>query len=402
MLTVIRQKYASSLFAALFISEIGNNIFRIALLFLVYTLTQQSIWVAVTIAIQLVTVVVIGPFLAAHFDTVNRRKVLIVGDLIRFFLIGLIPFLAYQSLLYLLMIVFLNEIVGSIYKPTLYSVLPELFPKRFIDHGNALIDFIHRFTEVAFAGVAGIVIAVIGVSFAFWLDSLTFLISAIILLRLPILSTYKNTTLTIWKKVAEGITFLFQQPTLKIITITVFAAALFGSVEATLGIVLAIKTLDIGSAGFGFMEGIFALGTIVGTMVIPVISSRGIPRLSIFFISLMLFGLGLSSVGLYPTYWWVLGVYLVTGFLNMGFLIPTRTLLQLHTPHHLRTRVISTYSAVVKSAVLAGSLAGAILESKIGVLPIFLFSGMMICLTSGILFTVYLLSPRMPKKTLPI
>ncbi len=400
MLLALKQKNFAPLFFALLISEIGNNIYRIALLFLVYTLTNQSIWIAITIAIQLITIIVLGPILTAWIDKVDRRRVLIIGDFIRVFLVIFIPLVGYQFFALLMVIVFLNEVVGSIYNPTLNSSLPELLPAQLIDQGNALITFTYRFTEEAFTGITGLLIATTGAKFAFWIDGLTFLISACILLLLPNLYTQQASSYNIWQKIAESIKFLLQNHTLKFITITVFAAALFGSVETTLGIVLAIKTLNVGSAGFGFMEGIFALGTIVGIFIIPYLTSKKLPRIYIFFISLILLGLSLSSAGYYPVYWWVLVAYLITGILNMGFVIPARSFLQIETPVNIRTGVMSVYSAVVKSAVLTGSFFSALLEKKTGTGPVFLFFGLLIFITSSCLFAGYIFSTKKIKVSL--
>jgi len=150
---------------------------------------------------------------------------------------------------------------------------------------------------------------------------------------------------------------------------------LFGSVESVLGVVLAVSVLKAGSTGFGVLEGTLALGAVLGTLIAPMLGAR-VPREWLFLLSLLAFGLVEASLGMVPIFAWAAVVYLLSGVLNMLFLIPARTLLQLHTPPQLRARVFAAFGAVMQGAVAVGALLGGALVNPLGAPLVFILAGL--------------------------
>jgi predicted MFS family arabinose efflux permease len=74
----------------------------------------------------------------------------------------------------------------------------------------------------------------------------------------------------------------------------------------------------------------------------------------------------------------VLIAYFLSGLLNMVFIIPTRSILQLNTPSDLRGRVFAAFGAVMNAAVLIGTSLGGTVEKAIGAPMVFVFAGMMV------------------------
>ncbi|MGH2521025.1 MAG: MFS transporter [Anaerolineales bacterium] len=157
-----------------------------------------------------------------------------------------------------------------------------------------------------------------------------------------------------WARVRDGIGHLWGQPVIRRTVTTLFAAAMFGSAEAVLGVVLAVSVLNVGATGFGVLEGALALGAVLSTFLVPPLTAR-MPRERLFLMSLLVFGLVEAFIGAWPTFGWALAAYLVSGALNMLFLIPARSLLQLHTPAELPARVFAAFGAVMQSAVVIGT-----------------------------------------------
>src|ERR671916_603521 len=107
------------LFYASVISEMGSKIHRIALLVLVYMLTQQALWVSLMLVMQLAASVGAGPALSAWADTQERRRLLIVSNLLRAPLVLLIPVIGVRHLGILLALTFLIEVLRSVHDPVL-------------------------------------------------------------------------------------------------------------------------------------------------------------------------------------------------------------------------------------------------------------------------------------------
>jgi len=90
-----------------------------------------------------------------------------------------------------------------------------------------------------------------------------------------------------------------------------------------------------------------------------------------------------ASVGLFPVYAWVLAAFFLGGFLNMTFIVPARSILQLNTLQEMRGRIFAAFGAVMNAAVLIGTMLGGALEGLIGAPMVFLLAGAMVSLAAG-------------------
>ena len=363
------------LFIAALVSQVGSQIDRIALLVLVYSLTHDAFQLSLILVTQLAATLCLGPLLSAWADGQDYRRLLVVSDWLRAPLVLLIPLLSGRSFAALLVIIALLEGLRALHDPVTYAIVPSLVPPEALDSANSLMLFTQRFAEVAVAGLAGVMVAAVGPAPAFWIDAFSFLASGLILLGLPSLSGAAAARDSYWARVRDGLAVLWRQPVIRRTIGTLFAAALFGSVESVLGVVLAVSVLKAGSTGFGVLEGTLALGAVLGTLIAPMLGAR-LPRERLFLLSLLAFGLVEASLGMVPIFAWAAGAYLLSGALNMLFLIPARTLLQLHTPPQLRARVFAAFGAVMQCAVAFGALAGGALVTPLGAPVVFIFAGL--------------------------
>jgi MFS family permease len=81
----------------------------VALLVLVYLLTENALWVSLVLGVQLLGTVVFSPLLSAWADTQDRKRLLVWSDLLRAPLVALIPLLGAKSLPVLLLLVFVID-----------------------------------------------------------------------------------------------------------------------------------------------------------------------------------------------------------------------------------------------------------------------------------------------------
>ncbi len=383
MLKALQVRDFARLFYATLISEIGNRIHRIALLVLIYSLTKDALWVSATLGVQVVATLMVTPAISAWADSQERRHLLVISDLLRVLIVPLIPLVGTQSLWLLLTLVFIVEVLRNLHDPVANAVIPELVSDDRLDAANALMLFTDRFAEVAFVGAAGALVGFLGPQPAFWIDAASFLLSGLILLGLPPLRPKEQLDASYWSRVREGVVYVVRHPTIsRVIGVNVLAAT-FGSAEKVLGVVLALSILNVGSAGFGVMEATMALGAVAGTLLVPYLTKR-IAREQLFLLALMGFGLLTASVGAFPVFGWVLLAYLFIGELNMIFLIPVRSILQVHTPPQLRTRIFAAWGAAMNSAVLVGMMFAGALEKPLGAPLVFLIAGLWIVAVTSV------------------
>jgi MFS family permease len=382
MFQALRHPHLARLFYAALISQAGSKIHKVALLVLVYTATSDPLWLALVLGAQLVTTVGLGPLLGPWADSVDRRRLLVATDLLRALLVPLVP-LAAGSLPALLILVMLIEALRAVHDPVAHAVIPELVPERSVDSANGLMLFAERISEVAFVGLAGVMVALVGAAPAFWIDAATYLISGALLLTLPRMAPAPSSGERYWARAKAGVGHLTGNPAIRRTVLTLAAAAMVGSVEAMLGVVFAIEVLKVGSAGFGVMEGSMALGAVLGTLAVPRLIER-FPRERLFLIGLFAFGLFEASVGAVPVFAWTVVAFLMGGVTNMLFAVPARSILQVNTPAELRGRVFAAFGALMNGAVLVGTLIGGLLTGPVGAPALFVAAGVVVMAVSVI------------------
>jgi len=382
-------------FIASLITLAGDQLHRIALFVFVYQKTGSTASVAAVLSAQLVVDVFLSPLLATWAERRERRGLYVASQLIQGFLVLLIPLWGVQSLYALWGLVFAIHIFQKLEYPLIAAITPELVPDRLLDEANGLLASVQRFAEVAVVGLAGLLVAAIGPIFAFYLDALSFFISALLLRGLPRLEPSAPAGGSYWAQVREGFTFIYQHPLLRRVLGALFIAALLGSVENVLGVALAVGVLKVGSAGYGVIEMALATGAVLGAIWVPQ-WTRKLGRERVFAYSFVFFGLGIASIGVLPFFAWAVAAYFLSGVFNQGFLVPLRSLLQIETPKHLVTRVFGAVGSISGTAVLIGIMGGGVVADWIGVLPTYLLAGAGVALVGVYLLLTSLrsVSPR--------
>ena len=152
-----------------------------------YVETRSAFFTAIAVVMASIPNAIFGAFGGAIADAVGHHRAMIACDLARVILVGLVPLaLAMNSpLAVAYALVFAAALCASIFNPARLALVPRLVGPRQLPSANALIHSSDRAVEVVGALAAGLMVASIGER-AFYVDALTFLVSAIILMRMRV------------------------------------------------------------------------------------------------------------------------------------------------------------------------------------------------------------------------
>jgi len=375
-------------FLASFITQAGDQVHRIALYVLVYELTGSTAAVAAILSAQLVVDIFLKPLLAAWAEGRERRNLFVLSQVAQGLLVLLVPQVA-EALPLLWALVFVLQVFQALEYPLIAAIVPELVPEEQLDAANGLVAFTKRFSEGAFVGLAGLLVAAIGPVPAFYLNAASFFVAALLLMGLPRLPAPEVKTQGYWARIKEGFSFIAGHPLLRRAILALFLAALLGASENVLGVALAMGVLGVGSAGYGAIEMAMALGAVAGSILVPQVTRR-YPHRLVYAASFLLFGAAIATVGMLPFFLWAVVAYFLSGLFNQGFLVPLRTMLQTETPKELIARVFGAVGSVSGTAVLLGIMGGGAVADAIGVLTTYLIAGVGVALLGLYLVAVEL------------
>ncbi|HYY07634.1 MAG TPA: dTMP kinase, partial [Actinomycetota bacterium] len=241
--------------------------------------------------------VLFGPIAGALIDRLDRKQIMIVADIARGALYATMVVIGQLWAIYALS--FVIESLSLMWGPARDASLPNLVPRRQLANANS-IALASTYGTLPLGGIVFTLLVGLntllshaipvlqGRDYAvpLFLDAATFLFSAAMISRVPILpsrgaSTGRLDFSRIWRDVVDGIRFLREDSIASAMTAGIVVA--FSAVGAVLalGPIFVVQTLDAGNAGWGFIVTSFGIGIGLG-MVSANHVARLIERVSIF------------------------------------------------------------------------------------------------------------------------
>lgn len=160
------------------LSVLGDQVTRIAVALLVYDRTGSAFASSATYACSYLSWLVGGPVLSALADRHRRRRLMVVCDLLRLVLVGLLVVPGVP-----LGVVFLVLVLVGLLAPPFDAakgaLLPELLEGDRYVTGSAVLNVVTQGAQIGGFLVGGLLVAAVGARGALAVDALTFLASAV-------------------------------------------------------------------------------------------------------------------------------------------------------------------------------------------------------------------------------
>lgn len=357
-----------SLYLASLISLGGDWFLIVALFGLVLELTGQAIAVALTIAVQDLTYFVASPFAGILADRLDRRRLMVAADLARAGLVLGFLFVRTEeavALLYLLLAGI--AVFSAVFEPAATAAMPNLVEDRDLSTANALSGSAWGTMLAVGAGLGGIVSAALGRDTAIVIDSVSFVISAFLILRIRTSFSETRTErehASIREDTVETVRYAKKDHRVLALLGVKFGWGMAGGVLVVIPL-LAHETFDAGDVGLGLLMAARGVGALVGPFAGRAMLGPQDRRMFLAIsVSLATFGVGYVMVGLAPT---LLVVAPLVTFAHLGG-GATWTLsgygLQRIVPDRIRGRIFAVDGMLVTltfgiSSILTGVLADA-------------------------------------------
>ena len=341
----------------------GTYIAAIALTVDVFDRTGSGAWVSALLIADFLPVILIGLLFAPLVDRLSRRRLLIVSDLVRVAIFGVLPFAGSAAA-----IVALAALVGiatGFFRPAVYAGLPNLVDDDELPNATSLLQTVENLTWMVGPVAGGILIAVQGPDLAYWLNALTFLFSAALLARIPAarMQAGTNESRGHWHDIGDGITIVLRSPALLMVLVA-WNMVMFGNAAINVAeVVLAKVSLASGDIGFGVLVGAGGLGLTIGSFAAGTFIERfGVRWLYGIGIAMMALGYGIAAVA--PTISVAVPAVILASIGNGAAVVCNALLVQRGAPDELRGRAFtvimsSNYALLGLGMVAAGALTDA-------------------------------------------
>src|SRR5215216_7971330 len=164
-------------------SGLGTWLAFVALTVDVYDRTHSATWVSALFIADFLPAIVIGIAAGTLVDRTARRRLMIGSDLVRVVVFLALPFANGPG-----MIVALAAVAGfatGFFRPAVYAGLPNLVPDEELANANSVLQTIENAAWAAGPLLGGVLVAATGPDAAYVINALTFLVSAVLLARIP-------------------------------------------------------------------------------------------------------------------------------------------------------------------------------------------------------------------------
>jgi MFS family permease len=379
------------LLSSLAVSSLGDWMYNVALLAFVYERTESPTWLAVTTAARILPLVVLGPIGGVIADRYDRRRIIIVSDLLcAALMVGLAGVVAFDLPVVLAPIVAAAATLASAaHPPAVAATTPRLVGASALQRANAARVAVGQAAIVAGPAVGAAVLAVSSPAVAIFVNAATFLVSVALVAAIPAGPAFRPGNEAeqahLLAELRDGIDALRGAPAaLRMIAADIVCSAVYGILTVTL--VLVAGRVGAGPGGYGLLIGAFGVGGLIGAAVASRLDGAHWRRTLA--IALVLVALPVAALGVAQTLWVALALGLVGGTGAVVAEILSETALPRLVDDEVLARAYGLALPAALSGIVVGSLIGGPLVALLGL------TGALVATGAGVLVLAFLLLRR--------
>lgn len=359
--SVFQKRDFRLLWTAQLVSTVGTALTDLAAGILVFRETQSALSVGLMFMATSIPTLLVGLIAGVFVDRYNRRTIMVVADLLRAAIVVSIPFLIHINIALLYVAVALVSTISQFFNPANDAVLPEVATDEELSAANSWI-MISSFgsTSIGFA-LSGLLAAAFDIDWAFYLDAITFVFSAVVLLfvRVGRIEAEGETSVrVVIDNLREGVATLVRTPVLRSLFISGAPVFLSFGLWNVLLLPFALDVLHASEFEYGLQEGLTSVGFVVGSLVMASWAAR-LREGTWMVVSLIVMGVAGILYGRSTSIVLAIALVTVSGFFNAPSSVARRVIMQRETPRELRGRVFSAFAVLRDVMFLIGiSMAG--------------------------------------------
>jgi MFS family permease len=352
------------LFIGAFISLLGDQFALIATPWLVLQLTGDPLMLGTVLALEGIPRAAFILFGGAITDRLSPRRVMLIANVIRFFLTALMAVVVFSGMVQVWMIYTFALLFGTVAGfaiPAEQSIVPMLVDEGDLQAGNSIIMGITQLSGFVGPTIAGIIIgrfaeAFTGVGLAFAFDAFTFVVSAVTLQMIRVKTVtapaktaprrtreLRQAKESVWASIRAGIRYLWTDKPLRFIFTILMAVNFLLIGPIMVGIpVLADQRLPEGATAFGLLMSAFAGGNLLGYLAAGSLPRPDGAKLRLIMIALFAaFGIVIGSLGVIASTWIDFVLLFLLGLGNGFMAVLLMTWMQTRTPREMLGRMMA-------------------------------------------------------------
>ena len=302
------------LFTAQVIALVGTGLTTIALTLLAYDLVggNAGIVLGTALAFKMTAYVVFAPIVGGLAHRLPRKPLLIALDIVRAAIVLAMPFVTAVWQIYVL--IFLLNLFSAGFKPVFQATIPELLPDeqqytRALSYSRLAYD-LENLLSPTFAGLA---LLVFSYDALFQVNSIAFLVSAVLIFGTALPATQRVDRLGgVWGEISFGVRSYMRTPRLRALLILYLGVAGASAMVIVNTVVYVREYLGGSETDTALAFAAAGGGSMIAALLLPKILDR-IPDRPVMLAGGVLMGFGLLAIYSRPVFAWILPIWCLIG-----------------------------------------------------------------------------------------
>ena len=373
------------LFLATAGSAVGTYLAALALSVDIFDRTGSGRWLAALLIADFLPIVVIGLLLGPLIDRLQRRRLMIASDLVRLGVFAALPFV--HDPVAIVALAGVNGIATGFFRPAVWAGVPNLVDDEELEDANAMLSTVEHLAWVLGPVVAGAMLAASGPGLAYGVNAVTFLVSALLVARIPARALQSEQSLSRghWSDVRDGRGLVVGSRSLLTVLLVWNTAAVATAGVNVAEVVFAKDDLGSGNVGLGFLVAATGVGLVIGSF----FSSAALGRFGMTRVyggALALMGVGFGAASAAPT---IAVAAVLAGVATIGngaAIVCNQVLVQRGAPDRMRGRALAVLMSTYYATLGLGMAGAGILTDVAGARTTWALAGCVYLVASLVAF----------------
>lgn len=274
MAVILKNSNFRKLLVAFALNKIGSWFRRIAITGVLFKITHSAAAVGISFIIIYVPAVFGGILLSKYIDKIEKKKLMILANLVGFFFAFMLYLWSYHltSFIIYTFLIFLS-IADATYEPARVAITPEIVTDS-ASYASAVsyLRVTKESTMLMGTAIGGVLISLIGLKYIFFIDSISYLVSAILNYSMHIYHFDKENNLTFlpekYQSVVKNLKIALKEVSNSQILIVTLLLATFRQFTYGIAVIaftmIVLRKFQLNETWLGWSYTMGGIGSIVG------------------------------------------------------------------------------------------------------------------------------------------
>jgi MFS family permease len=346
------------------ISLIGLWVQRLAVGWLVWDLTKSGVWLGAVALAEFLPTIVITPLGGVISDRFDRRRISMTTQTLAAIQAGVLWALTVAGVVTpeaVVVLVFAGGVFAAINQASRVALVPMMVPREQMTTAIALTAVIFNLARFVGPAVAGVIIATLGIGWAFFVNAVSYVPLIHALGRLTLNPTpRRGPSKHFFADLMDGVRYTVRHESISTLIILLALASVLTRAVVELLPGFVDQVYARGPAGLAVFTSVMGIGAMVAGLLLA--GRRHVTGLSgLVFVTVLLNGLAVALFGALseangPSFWLAAFLLGISGFCNVASGTGSQTLVQTAVDESMRGRVLSLWLVVNRGGPALGAM----------------------------------------------